>query len=304
MPPAAPDNPLYVPDLSAAVSTRVDPAEYTPLLVDWLLRMRRDIVEPILTTPPAVLKPPSIVVTPPDEFPFSMLVRPLDEKGWHWATGRMRLMASQPHVMLTADTLDPGWQPSRSQYLSIVTTPWRVECPDSSNLIEIMISAACFAEALDLDATAAKLKQSFRNLASLIRLDTGFITFDHTGRSASPYEAAFVPLHIENGRLYTTHLRGYYWGNLLTEHHIDQLGGVDRIRSEAPVGSVEDWSTEDWPALWLEMAGPISQVTDQQIRELHDYFEPLLIPPRTDIRSETPEWPPYRIFVGEDSVQP
>lgn len=65
---------------------------------------------------------------------------------------------------------------------------------------------------------------------------------------------------------------------LLTASHIASLGGVERVREEAPVGTTEAWESDSGQAWWLELANPPTEVTDELLMRLRDYFEPLLIP--------------------------
>lgn len=72
--------------------------------------------------------------------------------------------------------------------------------------------------------------------------------------------------------------RGSFWCNFLTDKHIETLGGVDRIRREAPCAIVEE-SERTGPVttqVRLQVTERFSETTWEMLDELEEYLDPLL----------------------------
>lgn len=72
--------------------------------------------------------------------------------------------------------------------------------------------------------------------------------------------------------------RGSFWCNCLTDKHIETLGGVDRIRREAPCAIVEE-SERTGPVttqVRLQVTERFSETTWEMLDELEEYLDPLL----------------------------
>jgi hypothetical protein len=127
----------------------------------------------------------------------------------------------------------------------------------------------------------------------------GYLTFDYdppTGQS--PYEM-WVGLPIAETICHVgTRVRGYYWGNLLTEGHIAQLGGVDRVIKHAPVAIVETIDISGRTGLYLQLTEHAAEVRDDALAELRRFLSPLLMvgrpgwrSPKTPLRVVEPRFP-------------
>lgn len=101
----------------------------------------------------------------------------------------------------------------------------------------------------------------------------GYITSNWISTWCSPYEQG---LEFEFGEIDFRHkLRGYYWGNFLSCEHIAQLGGIERIKQEAPCYLVEDLSgTEE--RVYLQLTADLADVPDEALSALREYLDPLL----------------------------
>ena len=121
-------------------------------------------------------------------------------------------------------------------------------------------------------------KEAFAQLNGV----TGYITVDcvgaREGGNESPYEstlglsapwAAFDKYKGE--RLFHKHTRGYFWGNFLSQSHVEILGG-ERILAQAPVIAVERVGT----GYYLQLTEDINEIDLIQLRKLKTFLEPVL----------------------------
>jgi hypothetical protein len=112
---------------------------------------------------------------------------------------------------------------------------------------------------------------------------TGFITIDYAGAYESPYEVRTRRYWLDGWKESHEWLRGYYWGNFLSERHIRVLGGMKRIAAEAPCDIVEDLSNGRQERAYLQVGPNVDDVSDEALRKLRDFLEPVL-PPRKDVQ--------------------
>lgn len=71
---------------------------------------------------------------------------------------------------------------------------------------------------------------------------------------------------------------GYYWRQLLTEQHIRILGGISKIKREAPCADVEETDIDGKPAVWLRLNDNPYTTTPEERLKLKEYLWPLLPP--------------------------
>ena len=93
--------------------------------------------------------------------------------------------------------------------------------------------------------------------------------------SAFPMEKYQMP-SLEVIRYHDTKLRGYFWGNVLSEKHVERLGGIDRIKEEAPCYLVEEIQSGDRQLVYLQATERLGEFTEEKRMELKKYLEPLL----------------------------
>lgn len=70
--------------------------------------------------------------------------------------------------------------------------------------------------------------------------------------------------------------RGYFWGNILTEKHIEKLGGIGSIKNKAPCYNIEEIKFGNRSAVYLQLTPNINNYTDEQLVQLRDYIKPIL----------------------------
>jgi hypothetical protein len=119
-------------------------------------------------------------------------------------------------------------------------------------------------------------KQAFSQLRGV----TGYIALDciGAGGSASPYEqtiglsapGAAVNRHT-NEQLFLKRTRGYFWGNFLSQTHVDILGG-EAMLAQAPVIQVEQVGH----GYYLQLSEDINTIDLTQLRKLKSFLEPVL----------------------------
>ncbi|QCT04352.1 hypothetical protein E6C60_3642 [Paenibacillus algicola] len=118
----------------------------------------------------------------------------------------------------------------------------------------------------------------FKQAIILLEGVTGFITYESTAASShtrTPFETHWS-IDTSSPPGYTQRLRGYFWLNYLSTHHINQLGGLDCIRKNAPCGVIESLDQQDKLGLLLGLTDNINDYSDDQLRKLREYFWPLL----------------------------
>jgi hypothetical protein len=81
--------------------------------------------------------------------------------------------------------------------------------------------------------------------------------------------------------IYQTHLRGVFWGNLLSPRHVELLGGYARVARDAPCQIIAPLQFDQQPAAesrgaYLQLTEHPAQVSDEQLEALSRYLAPLL----------------------------
>jgi hypothetical protein len=112
-----------------------------------------------------------------------------------------------------------------------------------------------------------------RRTAVTARASTEYITLD---ASPDPYERRYGLNGTQGSRSSGTRLRGYYWANILSERHIQALGGMDEIRTQAPCHVVEDLSDGRETLAYLQLTPDLNRFDDEKLRALRDYLSTLL----------------------------
>lgn len=72
------------------------------------------------------------------------------------------------------------------------------------------------------------------------------------------------------------YFRGYQWGNVLSQKHIEILGGKEKVEREAPVYRILPLNDG---SMFLQLTKDINEVTDDDLRRLKKYFKPILYMP-------------------------
>jgi hypothetical protein len=73
--------------------------------------------------------------------------------------------------------------------------------------------------------------------------------------------------------------RGYYWANLLSQRHLDALGGLPQAVTNAEHAGMETIVLRDEPGrqlAWVRMPGPVDKVSDDQLARMKALLSPAL----------------------------
>ena len=114
----------------------------------------------------------------------------------------------------------------------------------------------------------------------------GFISLNDVGLDETPYEGEMERIGDEGLRECRELARGYFWGNFLSEQHIDRLGGMERIRRDAPSFLVEELSLGHDALIYLQ-ATERPDASNEALETLGEFLKPIL-PTQKTVR----EWDP------------
>ncbi|AQS08728.1 hypothetical protein CLOBY_08380 [Clostridium saccharobutylicum] len=103
----------------------------------------------------------------------------------------------------------------------------------------------------------------------------GFITLDSMQAycSFSAHEGYMGLPYLRASEKFDKYFRGYSWGNYLSENHVELLGGIEKIKKEAPVYLVKPLSDD---GAYLQLTEMVDEVSDEDLRKLKRYFQPIL----------------------------
>ena len=71
-------------------------------------------------------------------------------------------------------------------------------------------------------------------------------------------------------------LRGYFWANLLTSQHIQQLGGWDKVCENVPHTTIQKWIIDGEPAMYLQATERMEEFTDSKRLRLKESLQGVL----------------------------
>lgn len=163
--------------------------------------------------------------------------------------------------------------PAKPEYYETVSTAFSLNLsgltPDSPTSRVAGHVYATDATEDHLAEAAGRLRAALTSLHDVCDVATGFVSFDLPGGVNSPYEDAvgLNPFHTN----YDRYVCGYFWGNLLTRTHIDELGGVDEIKGHPGIVVTEGpgW----W---WLQLDEPYPTCDRALLHRMRDLLDPVL----------------------------
>jgi hypothetical protein len=171
---------------------------------------------------------------------------------------------------------EDGYPDSFRGQADVRVTLASVEDNGAADVLAVLVSRSILGD--EIPAHEALWVDAFRSAAARFQASTGYLTIDYPSWE-SPYEQSIGRWWLDALRECRSRLRGYYWGNLLSREHIATLGGIDRIRNEAPCQVV----TEIEEGLcYLQLTESVDAFSDEALVRLKDYFAPLLPPSEGD----------------------
>ena len=190
-----------------------------------------------------------------------------------------RILSGQnPELVLSIDDTSksklPGWL--RYQRPVVIFLEWNeyVET-NGATLLEFGITQ-WFANLIGVERIQNLLINCMQKICQEIDVVTGFITHDRywpEGITVTAHER-YTRHSLYTDSSYLKNLfRGYFWGNLLSEKHIETLGGFESVVKNAPCCQVSKVGEKN---VFLQLTPSILDFSDEALTKLKDYFRPIL----------------------------
>jgi hypothetical protein len=204
------------------------------------------------------------------------------ESDWRSALSALRAGSLQS-FLCSLHTLDDNGYPSAMPGPAFL----RVEDVGAEHdvaawTVTLTVSRALYPAAIEPSVQHAWV-DLIRGGARAFSAATGYLTVDHVDDS-SPYEQSIGRDWLDGLEESRTLLRGYYWGNILSGQHVNAVGGIERVRDEAPCAFVDDFGAEPWQLVYLQLTHDLDDIPDEALRRLRDYLGPLLPTAARDFR--------------------
>ena len=197
--------------------------------------------------------------------------------------------------------------PGRFERAGLTALPWgEVNLRDPSTEFlgadVASLSGWCRTPAAGVEEAAAALFAELRSAGGRPAVATGFV---HVDTVADPYsEVVARPTRLSEDR-FDVEVHGYYWAVLLTAGHLDRLGGVTRVRREAPCAAVEDVGRPSGgPAVLCLVTDSPLDLDHERVRAWRRFLAPVLRAGYPEGRENvgvhlTPLGRPLWLFEGE-----
>jgi hypothetical protein len=276
---------------------------FTPLrergeaLAEWADRLRSELIDPIVSTFPQDRF--QVVI---DQVPFaggSAAEYRYSDRNW----GRLRnALAAGELMRFGIDT-----KPLGPELFGILLGQKRggqlsfgIDLPDPDfdrDPARIWMSVP--SGALErVEAWQERVVDLTKGLARDFEAATGYITPAVASPTESPDEERSDIDPFEVLEHVDTMLRGVYWANVLSARHIGRLGGMQRIRADAPAAVVEDLSDGAATLAWVQLTKSVLDVPVAELAALRAFFTPVLPGAGRRGRDETAEPATTRATVG------
>ena len=130
--------------------------------------------------------------------------------------------------------------------------------------------------------TPDEMVRIFKELCIKLNAKTGMIDeskryFHSTNGNSLPNEAFVCRFTgIAPEKHIHEKLRGYFWANLLTTQHIQQLGGWEKVRENVPHAEIQEWIIEGEPAMYLQATKRMEEFTDKKRLAIKESLKPVI----------------------------
>jgi hypothetical protein len=157
-------------------------------------------------------------------------------------------------------------------HLSISYSMW------SGDLSEAVMGfyRECTPEMAEIEPIAQRLADLLIEVGGTVGVRSGFVNADTKG--ANSYSPATFSHLAGLAPDMTLHVPGYHWCLLLGPGHVDALGGLDRVRVEAPVYQVRDAVGPVTPTVVAQLTAEIGDRTLEQVKAWRSYLLSILRP--------------------------
>jgi hypothetical protein len=126
-----------------------------------------------------------------------------------------------------------------------------------------------------------RIVDSFIRAGQALRAVTGYLTVDYVSDPESPYEKWSGRSFRQGLASCDEILRGYYWGNLLSEQHLKRIGGLEALNGERGSIRVTDLTSDDHQLVYVQLNQPLYDFDDAGLVGLAKVLAPALPPPPT-----------------------
>lgn len=136
------------------------------------------------------------------------------------------------------------------------------------------------------------IRETFINIFKSLNGVIGYINVGFPHATITPNSTPFEGIQGYNftsqSQMFNKYARGYFWGNILSEKHIELLGGFSVIKEKSPCFYIEDITLGNGKkAIYLQLTEDIRLYTDEQLKSLRDFFEPILPEVNMDYINQT-----------------
>jgi hypothetical protein len=100
---------------------------------------------------------------------------------------------------------------------------------------------------------------------------------------------------------YRKWLPGYFWGNWLSHKHIEQLGGIERLRHDAPCTHVNNLVNDDGESIFLQLTDSIDDYSDDWLERIRRFLCPV-VPRCNELPQHKPNTVRYRIVYADTKL--
>lgn len=119
-----------------------------------------------------------------------------------------------------------------------------------------------------------------------IQAVAGVVTVD---TDPAPHERSLGITPTEGRRHAASTLRSYAWGNVLSMEHLDALGGLTFVLTNAPVFRTMDISSPASDRAFLQLTPTIDSFSDAELKALKEFLGPVLTPADAGRIAEGPQ---------------
>jgi hypothetical protein len=146
--------------------------------------------------------------------------------------------------------------------------------PGAASTITVRVSPALFPNGFSREEQEAWVKAACET-ARVCRAATGFLMFGAKLYAESPFDYAIGRDWVDSLRECSTWVPGAYWGNVISEQHIDRLGGWSAVET-APCTRIEDLSDGSRKLAYLQVSDDVFEMTEEDLTRLADFLAPVL----------------------------
>lgn len=212
-------------------------------------------------------------------------IMPFDQKNWD-STKKLLVKGEVRHLMISNyDQSIENITFSTSPILLRVSCGYELEHTDFGSKRRIADNLAfSISERLFPGKTPSDIQDSwvklFKNIFKTIKGSVGYLTLDYPKAlvipQPSPLELLLGLNFINNSHNYNRIVQGYFWGNMISEGHIESLRGIHSLKETSPCHLVEEFEFDDRKAIYLQLTDDINEFSDNQLRSLKKSLLPIL----------------------------